>query len=52
MRDRAVESLIKVGAVLPDSSIADHLVPLIKVMSMTASVDWSSQRVHLISRLK
>lgn len=31
VRERAVDSLNKVGAVLPDSSIADHLVPLIKV---------------------
>lgn len=31
VRDKAVESLNKVGALLPDSSIADHLVPLIKV---------------------
>lgn len=32
VRDRAVESLNKVGNLLPDSSIADHLVPLIKVI--------------------
>ena len=31
VRDRAVDSLNKVGALLPDSSISDHLVPLIKV---------------------
>lgn len=31
VRDKAVESLNKTGALLPDSSIADHLVPLIKV---------------------
>ena len=34
VRERAVDSLSKVGAVLPDSSIADHLVPLIKVSAM------------------
>ena len=31
VRDKAVDSLNKVGALLPDTSIADHLVPLIKV---------------------
>lgn len=31
VREKAVASLNNVGAVLPDSSIADHLVPLIKV---------------------
>lgn len=31
VRDKAVESLIKVGEKLPDASVAEHLVPLIKV---------------------
>lgn len=31
VRDKAVESLCKVGEKLPDSSIAEHFVPLVKV---------------------
>jgi len=31
VRDKAVESLCKVGEKLPDQSVTEHLVPLIKV---------------------
>lgn len=31
VRDKAVESLCKVGAQLPDSSIAEYFIPLVKV---------------------
>lgn len=32
VRDKAVESLCKVGSQLPDSSVNEYLVPLIKVL--------------------
>lgn len=54
VRERAVESLNKVGAVLPDSSIADHLVPLIKVqpcLVLIQGVHASSTQISLQHRL-
>lgn len=40
VREKAVDSLNKVGAVLPDSSVADHLVPLIKVSAHPVLQAW------------
>ncbi len=31
VRDKAIESLCKVGSRLPDASLAEHFIPLIKV---------------------
>ena len=36
VRDKAVESLCKVGAQLPDASIVEHFVPLLKVRARIA----------------
>jgi serine/threonine-protein phosphatase 2A regulatory subunit A len=39
VRDKAVESICAVGAQLPDASVAEHFVPLIKVREMGGQED-------------
>ena len=46
VRDKAVESLNKVGALLPDSSVADHMVPLIKVKHCLAHIILQALLLH------
>ena len=42
VREKAVESLAKVGAELPEESIVEHFTPLIKACTLHAAAWWKS----------
>lgn len=50
VRDQAVASLCKIGEQLPDSSVAEHFVPLVKVSRLDGGGHnqmVGQQRVHV-----